>query len=266
MVEAFGSTRLEDITKIDVQRFLNTCNTYDSAHEFLIILKNIFNEAIQLELAVKNIAALRYKLPEKIIHPDEHNGDWITTFEGHREFLAQVDDPLLKTACVIGLCFGLRRGEIFGLDWEDVDLDNRRIYVKQTYVYLEGGYKLMSPKTRSSYRYVPISDYAYQYLKNLEHICPAVVCDSRGERMNPATASRHLMDYCRENDLINLTFLNMRHSFATACMNAGLDITKVAKLLGHTTPQMTMKRYLRYKNDDLASEFLALTALNVDKF
>lgn len=47
----------------------------------------------------------------------------------------------------------------------------------------------------------------------------------------------------------------MRHSFATACLNSGIDVTKVSKLLGHTNITTTVKRYIRFKPEDLIAEF-----------
>ncbi len=61
-----------------------------------------------------------------------------------------------------------------------------------------------------------------------------------------------------ENNLEEVSILNMRHSFATACMNAGMDVTKVSKLLGHTNITTTVSRYVRYKPEDMVKDFDAL--------
>ncbi|XXN13126.1 tyrosine-type recombinase/integrase [Eggerthellaceae bacterium DNF00809] len=64
--------------------------------------------------------------------------------------------------------------------------------------------------------------------------------------------------YATKHDIKFVSFLNMRHSFATSCLNAGLDVTKVSKLLGHTNITTTVKRYVRFKPDDLVQDFRRL--------
>lgn len=47
----------------------------------------------------------------------------------------------------------------------------------------------------------------------------------------------------------------MRHSFATSCLNADIDVTKVSKLLGHSNITTTVKRYVRFKASDMVDDF-----------
>lgn len=63
---------------------------------------------------------------------------------------------------------------------------------------------------------------------------------------------------CDSHNLEYVSILNMRHSFATSCLNAGIDVTKVSKLLGHSNITITVNHYLRFKTNDLADEFRGL--------
>ena len=60
---------------------------------------------------------------------------------------------------------------------------------------------------------------------------------------------------CDSHNLEYVSILNMRHSFATACLNAGVDVTKVSKLLGHSNITTTVKRYVRFKASDMVDDF-----------
>lgn len=61
--------------------------------------------------------------------------------------------------------------------------------------------------------------------------------------------------WLKDQDLPPVTILNMRHSFATACVNMGMDIVKVSRMLGHTQVNTTINRYVRYRADDIQEEF-----------
>ncbi len=61
--------------------------------------------------------------------------------------------------------------------------------------------------------------------------------------------------YCDSRNLEYVSILNMRHSFATSCLNAGIDVTKVSKLLGHSNITTTVKRYVRFKASDMVDDF-----------
>ena len=60
-------------------------------------------------------------------------------------------------------------------------------------------------------------------------------------------------------ELAQVSMLNMRHSFATACVNAGIEITKVSRMLGHTQVSTTVQRYVRFKAEDIKAEFDKMT-------
>ena len=64
--------------------------------------------------------------------------------------------------------------------------------------------------------------------------------------------------YATKHDIKFVSCLNMRHSFAKSCLHAGIDVTKVSKLLGHTSITTTVKRSVRFKPDDLVQDFRRL--------
>lgn len=259
LLPAFSHKYLEDIKRRDVQALLDSCDTRYMAKVARDVLRQILNMAMQYGYVRQNVAAFTYDLPERSIKPEDHNGTWLTSFEQHDEFIAKIDNQLFKTVVVLGLSLGLRKGEIFGLDWEDVDLGRRVVHVKQTYVMEDGGYRLMAPKTSKSDRYIPLRRAAAEYLQGLYERrgepTGAVVVNQYGHRASPNKVALRWTAWLRDQGLPLVTILNMRHSFATACVNMGMDIVKVSRMLGHTQVNTTINRYVRYKSDDIQEEF-----------
>ena len=259
LLPAFSHKYLEDIKQRDIQTLLDSCDTRNMAKVSRDVLRQILNMAMKYGYVKQNVAALTYDFPERAIRPEDHNGTWLTSFEQHDEFIEKIDNQLFKTVCVLGLSLGLRKGEIFGLDWEDIDLDHRVVHVKQTYVMEDSGYKLMAPKTAKSDRYIPLRYMATEYLKDLYESrgepTGAVVINKYGHRASPNKCAERWTEYLQKHDLEEVSILNMRHSFATACVNAGMDIVKVSRMLGHTQISTTVSRYVRYKVDDIQEEF-----------
>lgn len=259
LLPAFDTRRLEDISHEDIQRMLSRCSSYKVATNARDTLRQVLNEALELRYIKENPATDKYVLPKREIYPTDHNGDWLTSFEEHDKFIARIDNELFQTVAVLGLSLGLRKGEIFGLDWEDIDFERRLVHVQRTYVREADGPKLMPPKTRRSDRYIPLrkksADWLYNLYKQRGKPEGAVCVNYRGDRANPCVAARRWLHYIKERNLPYVTMLNMRHSFATSCLMAGMEISKVSRYLGHTSINTTVARYVRYKATDMVDDF-----------
>lgn len=259
LLPAFGSMKMEDITHERIQAVLSGCSSYKVATNTRDTLRQVLNEALALGYINVNPATQRYTMPKREIYPEDHNGGWLTSFAEHDAFISQIDNELFKIVAILGLSLGLRKGEIFGLNWEDIDLDKRLVHVQRTYVKEKDGYKLMPPKTRKSDRCIPLRKTSAQWLyalyKSRNKPTGAICLNQLGKRANPASTACRWIKYLQRNDLSYVTILNMRHSFATSCLMAGMEISKVSRYLGHTSINTTVARYVRYKAADMVDDF-----------
>lgn len=254
-----GNKNVDAIAREDVQQLIDSCNTAKLARRARDVLRQVLNHAKGRSFVKDNVAEGAFRFPAPNIYPEEHNGIWLTTFDEIDAFLDSVQDERLHMVALLGLCLGLRKGEIFGLDWSDVDFEKRLVHVQRTYVQEKDGYTLMSPKTHESNRYIPMRKRLYNELyarySVLNEPHGAIAVNYKNERMSPGKASVRLAAYERDHGLENVSLLNMRHSFATSCLNADIDVTKVSKLLGHSNITTTVKRYVRFKASDMVDDF-----------
>ena len=160
--------------------------------------------------------------------------------------------PLHKGLSVLlALNTGLRIGEIAALRWSDIDLKQRMIHVTQTFqrVTLACGRQktqlLMDrSKTESSDRLIPISARLYKYLNRWKKKALGLyVCSNTGTPSEPRLLTYHFHKLRKSCGIEHIHFHQLRHTFATRCIEATADIVSVSRLLGHTSTKTTLDIY-----------------------
>jgi integrase len=248
-----GNMRLGQIDPLKVQMLINTCPTRKVAENTRAMLRQILNVAVKLEAIAKNVAADTYVMPKKIDSSAPET--WITDFTEHKRIIEAADTPEIERLLVLGLCFGLRKGEILGLDWQGVDLKKRTIRIYQTYTV--GSKVPTPPKTAKSRRTLPINDLAYEYLLKWNGNSDKItrmgpVCIHKEKRSTPARARDVLRRFFeRSPKLPRVTCASMRHSFATAYILSGGNVATLSKWLGHANMSTTLNRYVKPLQTDL---------------
>ena len=153
---------------------------------------------------------------------------------------------------LLALHSGLRIGEIAALKWSDIDFETNLIHVNQTYQRistLDASKKtqliLTDSKTEASERVVPISPTLKKNL--LEHqkrSKGSFVFSTNGQPCEPRLLTYHFHRIRMKANLKNVHFHQLRHTFATRCLEANKDVSSVSALLGHASTQMTLDTYV----------------------
>ncbi len=153
---------------------------------------------------------------------------------------------------------GLRRSEMLGLEWKDIDFENNVISVRRTSNYTaERGTYTDTTKTKRSQRVLKISPYIMGILKQLkdEQDSEALRLGSKwvetdrlfvkwnGVEMNNQTPYGWLKEFCAKNELPFYGIHSFRHFAASALISAGLDVTTVSGALGHCNSGTTLNIY-----------------------
>jgi integrase len=171
--------------------------------------------------------------------------------EDHVKALNHSDSSILLNTCeakdkelylpvLIALHTGMRRGEIFGLRWEDIDFKNKYIWVKRSY---NGPTK--SGKTRK----IPMSAILKNELAKREKNGDNLI--ERKFDPNP-----RLKKICEKASIPIVTIHMLRHTFATQALEAGKSPRLVQQVLGHSKVSTTTDLYWSATQEDLDLDFL----------
>lgn len=158
-------------------------------------------------------------------------------------------DPRAKTVS-LALRTGMRIGEIAALKWDAVDLESRLIYVNATYqrVCYGNGQKsklqMGPPKSQTSKRVIPMSNKVHTLLKNLKrNAVSEFVFTTKKKPCEPRLLTKQFHRLLDKAKLKGLHFHQLRHTFATRCLEAKEKVHIVSRILGHSSIQLTSDIY-----------------------
>ena len=145
----------------------------------------------------------------------------------------------------IELATGLRRGELLGLKWSDIDWKNGIIKVRRQVARVDGKIVEAPLKTKNSYRAVTISPQAIEVLKqqkektNDQYVFPS----PNGGPISPDSVRHMLHRVLERAGIPKVRFHDLRHTFATIALQNGVDIKTVSGMLGHFSAGFTLDTY-----------------------
>ena len=160
-------------------------------------------------------------------------------------FLREAKESGVYELYYLDLATGLRRGELLGLKWEDIDLQNGIIHVRRQVARVDGEVKELPLKTKNSYRNISISQDAVAMLTDMEahRSSDYVFPSSTGGPISPDSVNNMLHRVLKRAGLPSIRFHDLRHTFATLALQNGVDIKTVSGMLGHFSAGFTLDTY-----------------------
>ena len=169
----------------------------------------------------------------------------------------KIEGNILELAVKLAGSLGMRREEICGLKWENVDLQRHLVLIREARTAYGATIVQKETKNRSSVRTLYLPDEVYLLLeqeqaRQQQERCvqsPAynptdhVILDAKGAPYSPNALSLAFTRFVRKNDLPRLTFHGLRHTFATIASCQGASLFDIGKALGHATPATTGRIY-----------------------
>lgn len=161
--------------------------------------------------------------------------------------------------------YGLRRGEIAGLRWSDIDLDAKTLQIANNRVSAGGVTVDNDPKSEASRRELPLPARLVKVLRLAkkrqtterlalgEHYGAGeyVVCNEIGEPYNPAVLSRYWAEAVKAAGVRHIKLHGGRHTAATLMHLDGVPVAVIAAWIGHSDPTLTLRVYAHSQNDAL---------------
>ena len=281
--KAVGKKKLKDIRAEHIQKIYNDMHRMQYSHKTIElvsgVLSGMFKQALKNEMINKNPVPLA-TLPKG----GEKKERRVLTKEEQSTFLAYAKQSQYARIFEFALSTGMRGGEIKGLLWENVDFQKKLIYVKVTLNKDGIGFYLGSPKTSSSVRTIPMMDNVYALLKK-QKTWQAEMRLKLGEEWKPCDGLNNLVfttnvgspidkEYLKNSmdgivkrinadgiEFEHITMHTFRHSFATRCIESGMNPQTLKAILGHSKLSMTMDLYAHVLPDTKAEEMQKIANL-----
>jgi len=242
-----GGYRLRDITPMQIQAIMAGLSdkSNSSQAKVLVSMRSIFNAAHENGLIARSPVSSMLKPTGKTTQ------EKVTlTAKESQILLDKVKNTRARTFLLIALHTGMRRGEILGLQWGDIDFKERVIHVQHNAVIGEKTTTVSENlKTRAAKRNLPLSEELDAWLserKKTSHSQYVIAMENH----KPLTKSSYRsMWRLIERELPNthITAHILRHTYITRLFEAGLDVKEIQYLAGHSTMDMTLKVYTHYE-------------------
>lgn len=222
-------------------------------------LRSALSDAVRTDLVERNVAKLA-RLPT--IDPDQDDSAGgelqVWTAEEARRFLQETHEDGLHDIWAVALGTGMRRGELLGLRWEDVDLDARILHVRRALQVVDGHARLKATKTLRS-RSIRIDVNVVEVLRRRrrqqqlqreaagEHgwrdRWGLAFTEEDGTYLVPMNVTQAFRWRVRRVDVPTIRLHDLRHTHATLLLEAGVPIKVVSERLGHASVSMTLDVY-----------------------
>jgi integrase len=227
MHSTFGHARLADITPLAIERYKRQRKdegvSEATINRELAFLKNLFTKAIECGMTAEN-PVKRVRLYR------EQDGRTRYLTEDEESRLLACCGPQLQPLVITALHTGFRASELRSLTWNDVDFRRRLITVRAGYA------------KNGEARSVPMNQLLTDILKSVKLANDKgdqVFCSREG---TPYRSFRSAFERAvRKAEIKDFAFHDLRHTFASRLVMAGVDLPTVKELLGHRDISMTMR-------------------------
>lgn len=262
-----GKYKLADIKPLHCQMLLNKMAEsgycYSTIKSTKMVLHSMLETACENDILISNpckksmeynlgtLPAVKEALTIKEQQVLLDNGGYLSYFD---QFLF-----ILQT--------GLRIGELIGLEWNDIDFENRTMSIQRTMTYQSdlGTWETTVPKTEAGIRTVPLTNEAVDILKRQKiknwnvQIIPMewrnkVFLNKTGHPVSCTNYDNSLASFCKKHQMKTFSVHILRHTFATRCIEGGMKPKTLQKILGHASLRTTMDLYVHITEDEKRQE------------
>lgn len=255
-----GEEIIEDITLLKLEETAITYSTegrldyagglsQKTVCDITIIIKSILRYAETLGYRLScNLDLFSVKQPSNELRVLSHKEQIAIN-----DFLLERDD-FTALGILIALYTGVRIGELCALSINDFDIDMKKITISKTMQRLQSKQSqgknktyiaITTPKTKNSIREIPVPDFIIERVLSIGYTNGSYILTGQPDKfVEPRTMENRfnrMMDYLCIEDV---SFHTLRHTFATRCVEVGVDVKTLSETLGHSNVNITLNRYV----------------------
>ena len=257
---AFGDLYADELRASEIQRWLLTLAP-DAAKKSLAIVRSIMKHAVMLDLIDHSPVEITFEMPKEkskefckeIIHGDNID-----------QYYEAVKGTIVEAPFILGACAGLRPGEMLGVKVGEIKYKEGFAIIELMREVDQSGHIVLNKdgserlKTGSSNRYVAVFEPYATRLITLQNQAKQrgdkyLSDDGSGNPIGCLTLRNKWYKLLRHNKLKIILLRNLRPTFATAMNKSGMRTEDIARLLGHTKPNITFNTYERPNADDIVN-------------
>jgi len=252
---------LSAVTPQHIQDFYNaekkTGKSTKSVREYALVIRGALKDAVEKNMLPYNPAD-RTKLPKK----NKYVAKFYTEAQAST-LLSVLKNQPVKPAVVIGLFYGLRRSEVAGLRWQDIDFDSDAIHIRNTVVRLKTTVEAEQTKSESSNRTLFIIPETKEYLMSLRHqqrenrllmgesyqVNDHVCTWPNGKPLAIDYITGSFRRLLENNNLPIIRFHDLRHTAGSLLLEKKLSMKQIQEFLGHSDISTTMNIYAHLSDE-----------------
>lgn len=175
---------------------------------------------------------------------------------------------LSNVGILLSSATGIRIGELCALTWRDIDLEKRTLTVRSTIQRIKNidgdtatKLVLTPPKSCLSAREIPLPDFIIPLLSDLKSDEKHYILSGSGHIVEPRTMQYRFKRILSDLKLPDVSFHSLRHLFATNCIELGFDVKTLSEILGHSSVEITLNRYVHSSMERKAQYMRSISVL-----
>ena len=257
IIPSIGYIPLKELSQADLQSFYSEMKMYgrlqyedvlgkglsdSSVRAMHLICHLALEKAVELNMLVRNPTDGCKPPPKKakemqILSPEEMQRVLIQ---------AKYDD--LFELLLLALTTGMRRGELLGLQWTDLNFDTYELKIQRQVYSVRGELTISEPKTESSIRTIilprSVVEVLRKYKETVDSIWMFPSPIKKGYPRDPHSVYKKTQKILERAECKKVRFHDLRHTFATTALANGMDIKTLSNMIGHVTSKTTLDVYL----------------------
>lgn len=229
----WGEYEIEDIDPDDLQEWVDSFELIGAAEKAFKCLRQIIRWWIRKRRMIIADPTQYIELNQRKPYRPE-----VLDAKEVSELLRGVWGHWTEAVCICAITLGLRRGEACALEWSDINLKTGEVRINKSRQYVNGKIITVKTKTEKSTRSCYLPKFARNRLRQIKGK-GCIIGDA-----SPDKVARAIKAQCKRNNVAYVSMTNMRHTWATLAIEAGVGIETVAMMMGHTDISTAYNHYI----------------------